>query len=418
MNTRDAADGQRSIGLKPRRVLVFAGEFSTSAQDRWLLDDIVDEFVDQGVSVDVLVFDNKRVRPRSVTSRREGRIRVISVGPEAPSKGSFRKVLSRVVSAGRLHAAAHKLLSGEIYDLGLFTSVAAMSAGVPRRLRASGTVKTLAFIQWDFFPVHQIEIGRLPGHALIRLLRRLEYFNIATSDVVAVMSPANETFFRRYFPWYKGRIVIIPPWARADRAELAPKTEEFTAIFGGQLVPGRGVEAIIRAAHLLEVQGRSIRIIIAGDGSSRPAFEALAASLAVSSVSFLGSIPRPHYRQLLQTVHVGIAATVTGVSVPAFPSKIVEYCGASIPVVACLDTASDGGDLLLEYGAGLVVNADDEHALADALLRLEARHQERTLGEMSAGAKRLFESRLSAKQAAKTLLGLTRDDQRKRDGRS
>lgn len=405
---RDAADGQSIIDQRPQRVLVFAGEFSTSVDDRWLLDDIVDEFVDQGARVDVLVFDNKRVRPRGVSSRREGRIRVISVGPEAPSGGTLRKVGSRVASAARMQVAAHKLLRHESYDLGLFTSIAATSAGVPRRLRASGVIETLVFIQWDFFPVHQIEIGRLPGNALIRALRRLEYSNIAKSDVVAVMSPANKAFMRKYFPKYRGRVVVIPPWARADAVDQTPKTENFTAIFGGQLVPGRGVESIIRAAHLLEKQGASIQIIIAGDGSSRQAFQELAASLSVGNVSFRGSIPRPDYRRLLQTVHVGIAATVTGVTVPAFPSKIVEYCSSSIPVVACLDAASDGGDLLLEYGAGLVVDADNEYALAEALLELEGRHRAGTLGEMSAGARRLFTSRLSAKRAAQTIAGLAR----------
>ncbi len=34
-----------------QRVLVFAGAFSTSDADRWLLDDLVDEFVAQGAAV-------------------------------------------------------------------------------------------------------------------------------------------------------------------------------------------------------------------------------------------------------------------------------------------------------------------------------------------------------------------------------
>ena len=109
-------------------------------------------------------------------------------------------------------------------------------------------------------------------------------------------------------------------------------------------------------------------------------------------------------RDVLKTVHVGIAVTVAGVSVPAFPSKIVEYCSYSVPVLACLDAASDGGDLLLEYGAGLVVEAGDDHALAASLLQLEAMHRAGTLEEMARSAGRLFSEKFSSEHAALSLL--------------
>ncbi|MBB6404754.1 glycosyltransferase involved in cell wall biosynthesis [Arthrobacter sp. AZCC_0090] len=359
--------------------------------------------------MDVLAFDNKRPRPRGVSERSDGRVRVISVGPEKTPKGSFAKILSRLKSAVLMHTSAYGVLRREEYDVAVFTSIAAMAAGVPGRLRLSGAVKNLVFVLWDFFPVHQVEIARLPSNPLVKSLRWLEYLSFAKADNVAVMSPANERFFRAYFRSYRGKTLILPPWAQTDEPSAADvsKAPVFTAIFGGQLVKGRGVETILQAAEILESRGAELKIVIAGDGALRETLEGMAASLKLRSVKFLGSIPQPEYRRLLKTAHVGIAATVTGVSVPAFPSKIVEYCRASIPVVACLDPASDAGDELLEYGAGVVLPAGDADMLADALEGLSSDLAVGRLTDLSQAARRFFDDKLSSTHAATTILGTT-----------
>ena len=262
-----------------QRVLVFAGAFSTSDADRWLLDDLVDEFVAQGALVDVLVFDTQRVRPRGVERRNGDRIRMISVGPEGLPRSGAGKILSRLAAAARMQLSAYGILRKQTYDLGVFTSIAVMSAGLARRLRSANVIADLVFIEWDFFPVHQIEIGRLPGNIFMRSLRHLEYFCIANSDTIAVMSPANEIFLRKYFPKYGGRTLILPQWAKREESGDLPKSPRFTAMFGGQLVKGRGVETILRAAALLQAQNAAVDILIAGDGVLRSSYRCLAASL-------------------------------------------------------------------------------------------------------------------------------------------
>lgn len=389
-----------------KKVLVFASDFSTSDDDRWLIDDLVDEFLSAGASVDVLVFDSKRPRPRGVTTRNDGQLRIISVGPESPSAASWHRLLGRLSAGIRMHTSAYRVLSSQTYDLAVFMSVGAVSMGLPRRLRAKRVVKNLVFVLWDFFPVHQIEIGRLPSRGIFRFLRHLELFSFANADTVALMSPANQRYFEAYFPEYQGDSMIVPPWAQTDRQPVEPirNSGVLTAIFGGQLVQGRGIEAILQAAAILKERQAEVKFLIAGDGSLRAGLESTAQSLGLGNLEFLGSLPRPEYRELLRTAHIGIAATVDGVSVPAFPSKIVEYCRASLPVVACLDTATDAGDILSEFGAGVVVPANNAEMLADALQSLALDRHLGKLDEMSHSARRLFETRLSATHAAAAIL--------------
>lgn len=404
-----AEPAETTNGKRRPKILVFASDFSTSVDDKWLIDDLVDEFLGKGALVDVLVFDNKRPRPRGVTMRNDGRLRLISVGPKSAPRGVWSRLYGRLSAAVLMHTTAHRTLSRETYDFAVFMSVGAVTLGLPRRLRAEGVVRNLVFVLWDFFPIHQMEIGRLPTRRITGLLRHIEYFSFATADTVALMSLANTRFFKAYFPKYKGKTIVLPPWAQADDQDLAPsrKTDVFTAIFGGQLVEGRGIEAIIGAAALLQERQAEVKLLIAGDGSRRGALESMAESLEIDNLEFTGAIPRPAYRQLLGTAHVGIAATVDGVSVPAFPSKIVEYCRASLPVVACMDAATDAGDILIEFGAGVVVKANDAEMLADALESLAKDFRSGRLDGMSHSARRLFETKLSATHAADTIMAVT-----------
>lgn len=410
--TMDSYDQTESNNQRRRRLLVFAGEFSTTPDDRWLLDDIVDELGDQGAAVDVIVFDNDRPRPRGVSVRNGGQLRIISVGPEKRPRTFVGKAWGYLYSAALMHTRVHRLIARERYDLALFTSIGIMTAGFPGRLKASGQVEKLLFILWDFFPVHQMEIGRLPDNALTGYLRHAECSSFVKADVVAVMSPANADFLANYQPRYRGRVIVLPPWAQPSTEEdtSGRLSERFTAVFGGQLVAGRGVETLLRAASLLDRRGSDIRIIIAGDGPLRPGLESMAASMALDNVKFLGALPRPTYRELLNNCHVGIAATVAGVSVPSFPSKIVEYCRASLPVIACLEDATDAGQLLVDSGAGVSVPANDENGLAAALEGMAVKHRSGDLPEMSDAALALFNSALSATRAARTILAETSMD--------
>lgn len=392
--------------LPKNRILVLTADFSTSVDDRWLMDDLVDAFVAKGAQVDVVVFDNKRIRPRGVSIRNGHRVRVISVGPARLPKGRLDKAWSYLYSAALLHTRVYRLVRNENYDLALFTSIGVISAGLPARIRGSRIAKRLVFLLWDFFPVHQMEIGRLPKNALTESLRLLELSTFKNADHVAVMSPSNARFFSKYHPEFSGKTMILPPWAQSpvESYEIDKKLKIFTAIFGGQLVAGRGVETLIDAAHLLEMRKTKIQIIVAGEGPLKLALEEKVCALRLTNVRFLGALPRPIYRDVLRSAHVGVAATVSGVTVPSFPSKIVEYCRASLPVIACLEDSTDAGELLENSGAGISVAANDAEELAIALERMEGKHRSGELVIMARAAGEYFSSSLSDVRAAQTIL--------------
>jgi glycosyltransferase involved in cell wall biosynthesis len=393
------------------RILIVTGNFAGENRNPWLLDDLAIALADAGDDVDVLAYDTKHGRTQGRNQYSDKRIRVFGVGSKKVRQGRLGKLASYLSAGWGLHTAGYRMVRRRRYDLCIYTSIGMFSWGLPSRLRREGIARRTVFVLWDFFPVHQLEIGRITQKALSRPLKILEAQSMKRADVIAVMSPANERYLRIYHRSVHARTAIIPPWA-SDPISLGaghvPRRERFTVIFGGQLVPGRSVETLLHAARILESALVPLDLLIIGDGSGRSDLMALAKRLGLESATFVSRLPRDEYRKLLQSAHVGIAVTVAGVTPPTFPSKIAEYCASSVSVVVCVEPASDAGTIVKAAGAGLSVPAGDEAKLASAIRALYEEHANGLLESRARRARELFENELSVSRAADRIRALAR----------
>lgn len=332
------------------------------------------------------------------------RVRVFSVGPTKARGSRQPKVLSYLSMMFWIHTYGMNWLKGNRYDLCLFASIGILSGGLPRRLRASGAAHALMFILWDFFPVHHTEIGRIRSQWYSWPLKRLERWCMERSDIIAVMSPRNAEFLRQYHPGLMSRTVVLPPWSTSPTlSSPLEKFPDFTAVFGGQLVAGRGVQTLLEAARLLQARDVPCKVLIVGEGPDRNRLHFHAQKTGLEHVQFLDLLPREEYHQLLCKAHVGVAVTVSGVSVPTFPSKIVDYLGLALPVVTCLEEATDAGQMVADRGAGINVRDLGAQGLADALEQLYSEYMVDGLAQRSRTARKLWEDEFSVCQAARTV---------------
>jgi glycosyltransferase involved in cell wall biosynthesis len=388
------------------RILIVSHGFAGAHQNPGLLDDLAVTLAGMGDEVDIVVHDAKFARSRGRTVSPDGTVRIESVGPSTIRRGRLGKLINHTVAGFGLHRFVGSINRATPYDLCIYASIGILSWGAPARLRRTNRVSRLVFVLWDFFPIHHRQIGRIKARFFLEPLRRLEGLAMKDADRIAVMSPANETFLRRYHPRIDVPTVIVPPWS-TEHTELRDHdpahNERFTVIFGGQLVEGRGVDTLIRSVAHLRAKNRPIHLAIAGDGHARTQLVRLTKDLGSSGITFLGQLSREEYRTIMRSVHVGVAITVPHVTSPTFPSKIVEYCAAGVPAIVCVEESSDAGDLVEGAGAGIAARAGDVADLSRAIETLFDEHRAGTLGHRSRRARELFTSRLSVHKAAEAL---------------
>ena len=397
---------ERGVIMVQMRILLFAGPFRSTGKEPWLLDDLAEEFVAQGHSVDVVVFDEAELTEKSTHDWRNiaPGIRYLNLIEKIPSK-SQSKFIRYLLSIIAAHTWATRIISKNHYDLGVYTSIALFTWGLPGRLRAKGIIKKLSLIYWDFFPRYHIEIGRIRSNFAEPMIKWFEYLNMRPADVICLMSSKNVEFCKKYHPALKAEFRIIPPWSGVSKNEfLEPKFNNFTVVWGGQMILGRGLDTLLYSAKILENEGLPINFLIIGDGPQQSHFHQIYQNLGLSNTTFMGRLSRLEYRNIASRAHVGVAITLPNTSVPTFSCKLSEFAGLGLPVVISIESESDAGQLFTRYGAGIEVVAGDPISLSDAIKLIYARVLEDTKQNLEKNTSNLFTNELSATQAVKRLV--------------
>jgi len=282
-----------------------------------------------------------------------------------------------VLSGLRAGRAARRL-----FDLGSFDALIAWApavaiAPVLAQARRAEIPRRILFI-WDFFPDHHREIGRIPGGLPFLAARAWEQRLLGAFTTVVCTLPGNADYLcRNWRVRADQRILVTPIWSdvapvpvvdrAVTRARHGLPADRPIAVFGGQMVEGRGFEQMLAAARSRR-GADDLLFLFVGDGRLAPMVRAEA--VADANVAWRPSLARDDYLALLTACDVGLVATVPGVTSYSIPSKTIDYLRASLPVVVAIEPGNDFVAVLERYGVGACVPFDRPELLGDVAARL------------------------------------------------
>jgi glycogen(starch) synthase len=191
----------------------------------------------------------------------------------------------------------------------------------------------------------------------------LLYRAMLSASWVAACSQAALAQARRLVPEIASRSSVIRNgYDLTPGARGAPPSDVSRLLCLGRLIPAKGLDVALTAFATLTRRFPALRLVIAGDGSARPALERQADELGVrGSVDFLGWVAPDRIRELLE------AATV--VVMPSrregLPLAAVQAALMGRPVVA----SRTGGlpEVVVHRRTGMLVEAEDARGLSEAV---------------------------------------------------
>ena len=360
-------------------ILVLCTSYPLDVKDSYMTNDLAGALVAAGHRVQVVVTDwNAPFGAASFTVRSEDGVDVLVIAPRSITwLGRFvEKATKWLISSVFAWGQMRRILGGQSFDLLIcFTpcvTVAAQLLWATKHFRTRNMLFVL-----DFFPYHHRSIGLLPGGLVFAVARRFEEYLIRKFDVIGCMSPMNvEYLCRRYRLRDQQRVEVTPIWGHItspppiDRGTVRQKyglpLNKKIAVFGGQMTEGRGVEEILQAAAMLKDKCPDLAFLLIGEGRLEYLVEACIAA-GGDNVIFHRRLPRADYLGLISACDFGLVCTVTGVDVPTFPYKTIDYLRANLPIVAAVEETTDYGRFLHERRLGVALPAGDPRALAEAI---------------------------------------------------
>ena len=207
----------------------------------------------------------------------------------------------------------------------------------------------------DLQPDAAVGLGMLRAGWFTRVLYWLEAFAYQhATRVGGISEEILDAFRRKGVP--EDKLILFPngvaipadseiPTAGAFRAKNGFATDEFLAVYAGNLGVKQGLDILLDAADKLR-SDTNIRIVLCGDGAERAALTQEVADRSLTNVSMLSLQFGLDYKELLIDADVSLITQQSGSGNAFFPSKLL---------------------VTLAYGSPVVTVADEESALARAV---------------------------------------------------
>jgi glycosyltransferase involved in cell wall biosynthesis len=258
--------------------------------------------------------------------------------------------------------------------------------GITAMLLARAKRAKLVFNVSDLWPESAVQLGLVTNRTLIawssalerRCYRRAALITGQTQGIVANIGarcPGKKVL------WVPNGVdfTAITEAEQATGTDMRARTgigaNDLVLAYAGIIGHAQGLEVILRAAALLRDR-RDIHFLLIGDGPEKAKLQQLKSALGDVNVRFVDRMPRAELLALMRSIDaVVVPLRRNDLFRGAIPSKIFEALALRKPVL--LGVEGEAKSLFIEQGGGgLAFEPENEHALADAVLKY---HADRTL---------------------------------------
>ena len=243
---------------------------------------------------------------------------------------------------------------------------------------ANARARRIPMVLWlhDLLPEGAAATGILDEHgALVRASRRLERAAYHAAQRIVVPSRSFEdNLVAKGVPAEKIDLIYYPATLPIPAEPADPgRGEPPTVICMGNIGLSQGLAELVRAFEASEeMERRGVRLTVTGTGV---AADGVRAEIRSDRTQMPGLLDREALTEQLPHHDLALVAQSFEGTEFNLPSKLMNYMGHGVPVIAAVNPSSEAARLVREAGAGWVVDSSHPElfprAIADALDRPE-----------------------------------------------
>lgn len=235
----------------------------------------------------------------------------------------------------------------------------------------------------DIFPQNALDLGMLQTRGvkgiLYRYFRNKEKHLYALSDRIGCMSEANRKYVIEHNPEINLGIVEICPnsievqdisISENEKAKIRDAYEipmdRTVFVYGGNLGKPQGIPFLMECLKAEKDNGQ-VYFLIIGDGTEYPVLEDFCKKEEFSNVRLIQRLPKEEFDRVVAACDVGMIFLDHRFTIPNFPSRLLSYMQAGIPVLACTDPNTDIGKVITDGGFGWWCESNDVKAFQNCM---------------------------------------------------
>lgn len=342
--------------------------------DRGIYPDLIRELAKRGHSVYLLTPHERSDKDEFVSASSENGVHIIRARIEDYfNRGLIKKGISAVTLSGRYIEAIETNCRSVKFDLILYSTPPVTFNKVIKRYKQRDNAKTYLLLK-DIWPQGPADMGALSPCGIKGIVYRhflkSEKELYALSDVIGCMSEANIAYVRAHNPELDpakirlsansispGDMSVSAEERERIRATYGIPSDKKVFIYGGNFGRPQGVDFIVKC--LREAQKEDVIFLMVGEGTDYHKVESYVKEERPSNVMLKKRLPKEDYDILVGACDAGMIFLDHRFTIPNFPSRLLSYMQAKIPVLAVTDTSSDVGQVITGGGFGWWCESND-----------------------------------------------------------
>lgn len=317
--------------------------------------------------------ERKLKKPTEISKEKNVTYLKLKVG-NLTQTGIFEKGIATLLIERQYKNAIKKYFSRVKFDLILYHTPPITFCDVIRFVKKRDQAKTYLLLK-DIFPQNAVDLGMMKKTGIKGLIykffRRKEKNLYEISDRIGCMSQANVDYVLKHNPEITpdkveicpNSIEVIDKSVSAEmRIEIRKKygipLDKVVFVYGGNLGKPQGIPFLIKCLES-QKENKKAFFLIVGDGTEYGKLEEYERKSNQSNFKLMKRLPKEDYDTMIGACDVGMIFLDHRFTIPNFPSRLLSYMQAKLPVLACTDPNTDIGKVIVEGGFGWWCESDD-----------------------------------------------------------
>ena len=386
-----------------------------SLSERNLYTDLLRDFVKNGHEVYAVSPTEKREgKETHIVQEDHATIIRLQIG-NTQKTNIIEKGISTIMIEPTFKKAIKKCFSKVKFDLVLYSTPPITLVSAIEYIKNRDGAKTYLLLK-DIFPQNAVDIGMMNKSGLKGLLynhfRRVEKKLYKISDFIGCMSQANVDYVLKHNPEIDPAKVEVCPNSidvvdksvddstrRQIREKYGIPLDKKVFVYGGNLGKPQGIPFIIECLKKCE-KLHDTYFLIVGDGTEYSKIENYLLESKQENVRLMKRLPKEDYDTLVGACDVGLIFLDHRFTIPNFPSRLLSYMQAKIPVLACTDPNTDIGKVITEGGFGWWCESND----ADGFGNIVSQILQEDTGKMGEIGYEYLKAHYSVEQSYETIM--------------
>ena len=332
-----------------------------SLHSRGIYEDLLREFVNHNHNVYVISPIERRYNS-DTTLHTEGNAHILELKTGNIQKTNIiEKGISTLLIEHQFIAAIKKYFSHITFDLILYSTPPITLAGVVEFIKKRDNAKTFLLLK-DIFPQNAVDIGLMSSTGIKSILykyfRSKEKRLYSLSDRIGCMSSANVEYLLKHNPEIdKNKVEICPNCIEPVDMSLSKQEcidmrlkynlplDKTIFVYGGNLGKPQGITFFVECLRAVKDNNDAFFLIF-GDGTEYNKLQKFIVDEKPTNINLMNRLPKNDYDRMIASCDIGMIFLDHRFTIPNFPSRLLSYMQAKLPVFAVTDSNSDIGDIV------------------------------------------------------------------------